>query len=120
MKPLHAFTVSALGHRLHVRVLPTCRDVAAEFGPGARSKKHKLITHGYFTTDPMGRRGVIGTVVLAADRVNIDLIAHETAHAAALVAAPNCRLDSEELLANLCGFFTQRITYRLLDLGYEL
>jgi len=120
MRPARAiarFTVVHRRLRLRVRLLPTVRDVDAEYREGRRRRDGRYV-HAFFTP-ALAPAAHVGTVVLPADGRLAELVPHEVVHAV-MHQQEHAHFSIDERLATAVGLLTARILDRLQRLGMEV
>lgn len=114
---MYTFDVKRRQHTIHVRLLPTIREVHRALTPSGRARDGK-ITHAFFQGNATNGNGCI---VLPMERCSPGLIGHEVTHAALhwLRVTGRCASAQEALeeeQAQIVEHFTDRIWARVVQL----
>lgn len=117
-RALAIFTVRHGACRLRVRLLPTVRDVDAEYREGKRRRGGKWV-HGFFMPSRAANAVHVGTVVLPANGRLAEIVPHEVTHAA-MHHQGNVSAEDDERHATTVGLLSARIFARLRCLGLEV
>lgn len=107
-RALARFTVAAGGIRLRVRVLPTMRDVDAEYRDGDRPRRDGKLVPAFFAPARRTDAKHLGTVVLCADGCAEELVPHEIAHAV-VHAHQSVTAADDERFATTVGLLSARV-----------
>lgn len=112
------FTVSHGRLRIKVRLLPTIRDVDAEYREGRRRRDGKW-TYAFFEPAATPGAAHVGTVVLPADGRLSELVPHEVTHAVLhRHGYAHCSVD--EPVATAIGKLSASIFRQLQQRGLEV
>jgi hypothetical protein len=112
------FTVCHGACRVRVRLLPTIKDVDAEYREGKRRRDGKWV-HAFFTASRSPLSQHVGTIVLPFDGDLAECVPHEVAHAA-MQHVGAATAEDDEAFATTVGLLTTRIFTRLRRLGMEV
>lgn len=118
-RALAIFTARYGACRVRVRVLPSIRDVDAEYREGRRPRRDGKRVPAFFSPARSSAALHVGTIVLAADGRLAELVPHEAAHASVHHQGAVSR-DDDEIHATTVGLLTARIFAGLRRLGMEV